>query len=443
MMRKEIYRISPDEELTDAKLSRFIARHAAESTFRYKQLQDAYETDFPIFHEKPKPEWKPDNRIAVNFAKYIVDTMNGYFIGNPIKIIVDGGEETIEKYIEFLDQYNDQDDNNAELSKICSIYGRGYEMYYNDEEGNVGIIYLDPTEAFMIYDDSVLKRERYFVRLYRDEDNVLHGSVSDQEKVRWFTIKGKIVWNEQEQLHYFNGVPATEYRENKECQGIFEPVMSIINAFNKAISEKANDVDYFADAYLKIIGTLLDEDELKHVRSDRVINFDGDGESVIVDFLQKPNGDTTQENLLDRLQNLIFLIAMVANISDENFGTSSGIAMAYKLQGMSNLRKTKERKFTSGMNRRYKLIFSNPGNAMKKDDWVKLHYKFTPNVPANLLEESQIAQNLSGVVSQETQLGVLSVVDNPKTEIERIDKEEEKPRDVVMQQMFGDKTDEQ
>lgn len=442
-MRKEIYRISPDEELTDAKLSRFIARHAAESTFRYKQLQDAYETDFPIFHENPKPEWKPDNRIAVNFAKYIVDTMNGYFIGNPIKIIVDGEEETIEKYIEFLDQYNDQDDNNAELSKICSIYGKGYEMYYNDEEGNVGIIYLDPTEAFMIYDDSVLKRERYFVRLYRDEDNVLHGSVSDQEKVRWFTIKGKIVWNEQEQLHYFNGVPATEYRENKECQGIFEPVMSIINAFNKAISEKANDVDYFADAYLKIIGTLLDEDELKHVRSDRVINFDGDGESVIVDFLQKPNGDTTQENLLDRLQNLIFLIAMVANISDENFGTSSGIAMAYKLQGMSNLRKTKERKFTSGMNRRYKLIFSNPGNAMKKDDWVKLHYKFTPNVPANLLEESQIAQNLSGVVSQETQLGVLSVVDNPKTEIERIDKEEEKPRDVVMQQMFGDKTDEQ
>lgn len=442
-MRKEIYRISPDEELTDAKLSRFIARHAAESTFRYKQLQDAYETDFPIFHENPKPEWKPDNRIAVNFAKYIVDTMNGYFIGNPIKIIVDDGEEAIEDYVEFLDQYNDQDDNNAELSKICSIFGKGYEMYYNDDAGNVGIVYLDPMEAFMIYDDSVLRKERYFVRLYRDEDNVLHGSVSDQEKVRWFTIKGKIVWNEQEQLHYFNGVPATEYRENKECQGIFEPVMSIINAFNKAISEKANDVDYFADAYLKIIGTLLDEDELKHVRSDRVINFDGDGESVIVDFLQKPNGDTTQENLLDRLQNLIFLIAMVANISDENFGTSSGIAMAYKLQGMSNLRKTKERKFTSGMNRRYKLIFSNPGNAMKKDDWVKLHYKFTPNVPANLLEESQIAQNLSGVVSQETQLGVLSVVDNPKTEIERIDKEEEKPRDVVMQQMFGDKTDEQ
>lgn len=443
-MRKEIYRISPDEELTDAKLSRFIARHAAESTFRYKQLQDAYETDFPIFHEKPKPEWKPDNRIAVNFAKYIVDTMNGYFIGNPIKIIVDDGEEAIEDYVEFLDQYNDQDDNNAELSKICSIFGKGYEMYYNDDAGNVGIVYLDPMEAFMIYDDSVLRKERYFVRLYRDVDNVLHGSVSDELKVRWFTLKGKIVWDKEEKEHYFDGVPATEYQENKECQGIFEPVMSMINAYNKAVSEKANDVDYFADAYLKIIGTLLDEDELKHIRSDRVINFDGDAENLIIDFLQKPDGDVTQEHLIDRLEKLIFQIAMVANISDENFGTASGIAMAYKLQAMNNLRKTKERKFTSGMNRRYKLIFSNPSRHMgiEKDDWVKLHYKFTPNVPANLLEESQIAQNLSGVVSQETQLGVLSVVDNPKAEIERIDKEEEKPKDVVMQQMFGDKTDE-
>lgn len=84
-MRKEIYRISSDEELTDAKLSQFIMRHAAEVTFRYKPLDDAYQTDYPIFHEKPKPEWKPDNRIAVNFAKYIVDTMNGYFIGNQSK----------------------------------------------------------------------------------------------------------------------------------------------------------------------------------------------------------------------------------------------------------------------------------------------------------------------------------------------------------------------
>lgn len=116
---------------------------------------------------------------------------------------------------------------------------------------------------------------------------------------------------------------------------------------------------------------------------------------------------------------------MVANISDENFGTSSGIALKYKLQAMSNLAKTKERKFTSGMNRRYKLIFSHPRSGMKKDDWVKLHYQFTPNFPANLLDESQIAGNLSGITSRETQLKVLSVVDNVDEELQRIEEEQD------------------
>lgn len=439
-----MYRLPISEELTDQKLCEFIEMHAAESTLRYKRMNNAYKTDYPIFHEPPKPKWKPDNRIAVNFAKYIVDTMNGFFIGNPVKLRVDEGNDSVEKYVEFLDQYNDQDDNNAELSKTCSIFGKGYEMYYVDQLGHIGITYLTPMDAFMIYDDSVLCRERYFVRLYVDSKNVLHGSVSDEEKVRWFTQKGKLIWDGEEKIHGFDGVPATEYVENEERMGIFEPVLTMIDAYNKAISEKANDVDYFADAYLKVLGTLLDEDEIKHIRDDRIINFDGDTEKLVVDFLQKPNGDETQEHLIDRLEKLIFQISMVANISDENFGTSSGIALKYKLQAMSNLAKTKERKFTSGMNRRYKLIFSNPVSGMKKDDWVKVHPHFTPNFPANVQEESEIARNLDGVVSQETQLSVLSIIDNAQEEIKKMDSEQEKlRRDPVMGQMFGAGNEEQ
>lgn len=433
-----IYRLAAEKTLTDDKLMEFIRKHDAECAFRLQKLWDAYMTDYPIFHEKEKPAWKPDNRIAVNFAKYIVDTMNGFFLGNPIKISVDGEADNIKKYVEFLDQYNDQDDNNAELSKLCSIFGNGYEMYYVDPIGNVGITYLSPMDGFMIYDDSVLQRERYFVRLYIDDDQVLHGSVADDENVRWFTIKGKLVWDEDEKKHGFEGVPATEYVENRERIGIFEPVLTMINAYNKAISEKANDVDYFADAYLKVLGAYLDKDDVKSIRDDRIINFDGEADKLNVDFLQKPDGDTTQEHLIDRLEKLIFHISMVANISDENFGTSSGIAMKYKLQAMHNLEKTKDRKFTSGMNRRYRLIFSNPVSGMKNEDWVKLHYKFTPNIPANVLEETEIAGNLDGIVSQETQLGTLSIVDNVQAEIDKLEEEQKKNQDdAVMRGLFG------
>ena len=116
-------------------LGKYMAKHKQEISERYQKLQDAYENKYEISRREKKADWKPDNRIPVNFAKYIVDTMNGFFIGIPIKTT--SNDRAISEYLEFLDQYNDQDDNNAELSKVCSIYGSGFEMYYVDEMGNI------------------------------------------------------------------------------------------------------------------------------------------------------------------------------------------------------------------------------------------------------------------------------------------------------------------
>ena len=144
-----------------------------------------------------------------------------------------------------------------------------------------------------------------------------------------------------------------------------------------------------------------------------------------MEFLGKPNAADNQEHLIDRLERLIYQTCMVANISDEDFGTSSGIALKYKLHAMSSLAKTKERKFAAGFGRRWKLICSNPVSGVPADAWVGLHYTFTSNMPANLLEEAQTAVQLEGIVSKETQLKVLSIVDNIKSEIDAMNKEDE------------------
>lgn len=417
----EVFTIADDEEITPDLLSKYITKHKELITKRYQKLYNAYIGEYPIMHYDDKEKYKPDNRIVVNFAKYIVDTMNGFFIGIPIKI--NSKEDFINEYINFLDKYNDQDDNNAELSKICSIYGKGYELYYTDEAGEIAIVYLDPREGFMIYDESVIQNPRYFVNYYTDDDNVLHGYLFDNTRRYEFTDSERFELFE-DNAHGFDGIPATEYIENEERMSIFESVYSQINEYNKAISEKANDVDYFADAYLKILGAKLDDDTQRNIRDNRIINFEGDGsDKLIVEFMDKPSSDTMQENLLNRLERLIFQNSMIANINDENFGTSSGIALKYKLLSMSNLAKTKERKFTSGMNRRYKIIFSNPVNKMKSSDWMNIEFKFTQNIPANTLEEAQIATQLTGIVSKEKQLEVLSIVENVKDEVDRMKEE--------------------
>lgn len=406
-------------------LAEYIAKAKAQVAMRYKPLGDAYKGVYPILSQKAKPQYKPDNRLVVNFAKYIVDTFNGFFIGNPVKTTCD--ETAIAEIVEQVQNMNDQDDNNAELAKLTSIYGKAYEMYFVTRNKTLGITYLPPTEAFMIYDEGVVENPLYFVHWYKNTDDEEVGSYSDATHIYYFKRNEGSYQITDSVPHNFEGVPAAEFIENDERQGIYESAMTLINGFNKALSEKANDVDYFADAYLKILGAKMDEADKLELRNQRIINLDNiGGEQLVVEFMGKPNADETQEHLLNTMERLIYQICMVPNINDEKFGTSSGIAMQYKLLNTLNLFKAKQRKFESGMNRRWQLLLSHPliNGKAKADDWGKLRYRFTPNLPANALEEAQTAAQLSGIVSRQTQLETLSIVDNVQAELERIEEEE-------------------
>lgn len=424
----KIFRMPSDGVLNEKLLNEFIQANINITQVKYKPLDRAYNNDYEIFHLPKKEYWKPDNRITVNFAKYITDTFNSFFIGNPIKVNCE--DKAVRETIEFIDSYNNQDDNNAELSKTMSIFGRAYEMYYIDAAGEIGIVNTTPMESFMIYDDSVLTRKKYFVRYYLDANGNLRGSFSDNRNVTYFRYKsgcrGQMYIYKRKKAHGFDDVPAAEYIENAERMGIFESVMSLIDAYNKALSEKANDVDAFADAYMKIIGPGVETKDMVNIRSNRIINFETDGEiPADVDFLARPSADTTQENLLNRLYKDIFIISMVANVSDENFATSSGIALKYKMSAMNNLFGFKRRKFTAGLNQRYKIIFSNPVVRVPKDAWLLPKFVFTPNYPANIVDEAETAAKLAGITSKETQLSVLSIVDDPNAELERIEAEQD------------------
>lgn len=412
------------DDLSLTKLAEFIGKHEAAVASRYRELGDAYEGKYEILNKRSAGDWKPCNKISVNFAKYITNIFEGYFVGNPIKVTSD--DEAVSSYIEMLDAYNNQDDQNAELSKSCSKYGSAFEMYYVTEDKNIGIHVDDAVDGFMLVRDSVLEEPVFYVRYHTDVKKVKRGSISDSRAVRYFKYDPDIQWEGEEFAHGFDGVPAVEYVQNEERLGLYEDAMSMINAYNKALSEKADDVDWFADAYMKILGARLTQEELRDLRQRRIINFSGNEDGkLVVEFMEKPNADATQENLINHLHQLIFQIAMVADISDENFGTASGIALRYKLFAMQSLAKTKERKFSAAMTRRYRIIFSNALSGMRSDAWMSAKFKFTPNTPANLLEEAQTAAQMSGITSRKTQLSVLSAVDDVAAELEEIEKEED------------------
>ena len=417
-----MYIINSSVEMDLVRLQGYIAEHRV-ANVRYQKLKNIYEGAHDILKRKAKGENKPDNRIVVNFAKYIVDISEGFFISIPIKMF--HPDSLVSEYLVYLNKYNDLDDRVAELSKLCAIYGNGFEMVYIDEMGQTGVTYINPMEAFVVYDDSIVCRPKYGVRYFKNTDGVVEGSYSDAKFIYYFTEldDGTLVYSKEPQPHIFGAPPLTEYVANEERLGAFEGVISEINAYNNAISEKANDVDYFADAYIVTKGMDFG-DKSSLFRDGRHIELLGrDVKDLDVFFLEKPNADTTQENLINRLSNLIFAMSMVMNINDPNFGTQSGIAIKYKLTAMENLAKIKERKFIAGFNRRFKMVANTGLTPLKGDEWMNIEFTFTRNYPANLLEESEIAKNLDGVVSKETALSVLSVVKNPKEEVQRIEAE--------------------
>ena len=415
--------IHEDEELTHEQLLEYIKQHQAQVP-RFNELWNQYTSRPPILDFPDKEEYKPDNRLVANFGKYIVDTFNGYFTGIPVKVSHE--KENVNEAINYFWRHNDMDDTFSELSKLTSIYGVSYLYVWQDEESNTRVTYNSPFDMFVVYDDTVARNIKYGVRYKYDEDNILTGTLFTQSEVITFSNDA---YGDTEP-HYYPIVPIIEFMENDEQQSLIRPVESLINAYNKALSEKSNDVEYFSDAYMKILGAELDTETIQNIRDNRIINMDGDdAQKIVVEFMNKPDGDVTQENLLNRIESLIYHLAMVANINDESFGNASGVSLEFKLQPMKNLSGMKERKFTKGLNNLFKCFTALPTNvpASDKDSWVEVEYRFIRNIPRNIQDEAETARNLEGVVSKELQLSTLSIVDDVQTEIERMDAERELP----------------
>ena len=426
-------------------VNEYIRKHE-ERLPRYEYLENLYKGFHDVYKQPEKEEWKPDNRLAVNFPRYITETFIGYGYGVPIKKM--HPDEGIEEAIADFESNNEITDHEYELFKKACIYGHSWEYLYQDENAKTKMTVFSPKELFVVYDDTLKNRALFAIRYGRHSiDNVNHPG----EKYGEILMRTEIIPFEGnvKQESYDNPygyIPCVEYRMNDERIGIFEEVTGLVESYNHTIGEKANDVDAFAEAYLAILGAEVDDKGVRRIRDDRVINIFGtdDAKEIIVQFLSKPTADGTQENLLDRLENLIYQTSMVANISDEAFGNaSSGVALSYKLQAMSNLAIGFDRKIEKSLKKRYKIFCSLKTNVPDENAWRDVKIKTTRNLPKNIVEEVSVAQGLDGIVSQKTQLSVLSIVEDPAAEIEQMEEEDNKSKqsDLVMRQMFGGAVD--
>jgi len=405
-------------------VKKYIDKHEGKLQ-RYRYLEAMFKGFHDVYRQPEKESWKPDNRLAVNFPRYITETFMGYAYGIPIK--KSHPDEAIDEAIRIFEDDNEITDHEYELFRKACIYGHAWEYFYQNEETKTRMTVCSPIELFTVYDDTLRNRALFAVRYgYHETDAGFKGSRYGEILTRdeIITFDGDKIT--ERKINPYGLIPVVEYRLNDERMGLYETVTGLIEAYNHVIGEKANDVEAFAEAYLAVQGAELDEDNVMRIRDERLINIYGtdDAKEVLIQFLQKPTADGTQENLLNRLEDLIYETSMVANISDKSFGSQvSGTALAYKLQAMSNLALGFDRKIEKSLRKRYKIFCSLSTNVPDPDAWRQVEIRTTRNIPRNVLEEAQTAAQLQGMVSKETQLSVLSIVPDVQAEIERLEEE--------------------
>ena len=419
----------PIQDVTQDLIITLIEEHQSEKD-RILKLKEYYKNNNDIKNRTQSDSNKPNNLLSHGYARYITDSFCGYFLGRPVTY-----KSTNNDLLEKLSQcfaYNDEVGNNISLAQECSIAGYSYEIMYMDNESNLRFKYVNTDEMIVVYDNTIEGKIQFAIRYYDvyslDDEEVKEVILYTQNEIISYNYKDDELAEVSRETHYFNDIPVVDYDNNDNRLGDFEPVLSLINAYDKAQSDTANDFEYFTNALLVVSGVLIDDDENQSpldFKNNRVLNFANTDSKA--EYLIKNINDTALENYKDRLNNDIHRFSNVVNMSDENFGGNlTGIAIKHKLTGMEYVTGIKETKFKKGLMRRIELAV-NILNIKTNDIFLYTEIKpvFTRNMPTNDEEITNIAKGLVGIVSDQTVLSMLPYVDDVQAEMEQISKEKE------------------
>lgn len=425
-----MYYIERGAELTTDKLSKILDKFQTNEIPRLKKLYDYYIGNHPIMFKTATDDGKPCNKVVVNYCQSCVDTYAGYLTGIDISYDSDNDIEPILNVL----NYNDVHQVDTALLKDALIYGRSCELEYIDEEGKNRFKTVSPRNAFGIYDDTVEEKLVYGVRittipnLNEAVPEYLVDVYSDVEVFHYHATSNlSSISLLGAEPHFFGQVPMTFMSLNSEEQSIFEPFISLQDAYNELLSSNVDDFDSFADAYLIFKGIMPDAEDLAEMKRHRALVI---GEDSDVSYLTKNISNTNIENMLEIIDKKIHAIGLFPDFTDEHFMSSSGVAIRYKLIGFENKSSIIEANMRKALQRRIELICGIL--QLKADDtiWRDVAITFTRNLPTNTDDVVALVNNLRNLVSDETLLGLLPFIDNVDAEMERIQKQKQASYDL-------------
>lgn len=435
-----MYKFKTEQVLKPEFLTKLVDMFLSREVKKFKKLERYYRAKNDILN-RTMESGKPNNKLAHSFCRYISNMATSYFLGKPVQYNVEDPDyrEALEKTY----KKNYIDSLNFELSKEASKKGISFEIMFIDENGKLEEQKLNAEEVLPVYSPALGNFLECAIRIWNDYD--IDGVLKKQSAEVY--TKQDIITFEREAVgalfrmtdartHHFSDIPIIVILNNEENMGDYEPVLSSVDAYDKAMSDTANDSEYFADAYLCIAGagggledgTAEEDEDSDHaaysLRKNRLLLLDEKGQA---EWLTKNTNDVAQENYKSRLKNDIFFLSQVPALSDESFaGNLTGVAIKYKLIGLEELTIMKESKFEAALHKRDKLVTEYLNMTMNQRwDASEIEHKYERNFIENESDLIEDASKLENIVSRRTQLKRLptSIVENIDEELEQMEKD--------------------
>ena len=420
---------------------KLIRKHAIEREDLQK-LKRYYIGEHSILkHERRNPN-APNFKTVANHAKDIADTATGYFLGSPITYNNTGESDLEPLLVAFDNAEVDQVDTQNALN--MAIYGRAYEYIYVKEGLNeLDSASLDVENTFIVYDDSIERRPLFAVYYYEVKDDTKDTKTYQAEvftqNLHYHIVlhdsSGSYVKKLDVEPHHLGQIPIIEYKNNNFAIGDYEQQISLIDAYNSLMGNRVNDKEQAIESILVLYGAQLGDTPEETHRAMTILAEEGLLElptDAKADFLKNALDESATEILRKALKEDIYTFSHVPNLTDESFaGNTSGVAMEFKLLGLEMITKTKEANYKRGLRQRIAIFAHYIGMQQIALEAHSIVPQFSRGLPKNLLELSQVINNLEGKVSLRQLISLLPFIEDPDAELEDLEEEKEKNMERV------------
>ena len=304
-------------------------RNAFEETYLYNY----YLGQQPIRYKVKQYRQDVNNRIVENRAQEIVTFKSSYALGEPVQYVLRSG---ITNGLEALNQINDwmfsrkkaaEDKRLANWMHICGVGVRMVVPEKSDYSKAPFHLYtLDPRTSFVIYRNDLGKTPLMGVTYITKADNSTrtYYCYTDSE---YYEIEGTLPIGviTRHEATMLNRIPIIEYPLNMGREGVFEPVISLLDALNILSSNRVDSVQSFVDAIMLFHNVQITNDVITQMREMGALMYsDTDSSSPgEIKYLVSELNQAQTQTLKDDLWQSIKEIVGMPSQSDGSTSTSS------------------------------------------------------------------------------------------------------------------------